>query len=131
MLKYQVLNVFFFVFHTAIILFNLFGWLWKSTRKWNLLTLTATGFSWFGLGIWYGWGYCPCTDWHWQVRLALGYRDMPYSYVKFLVDKLTGLNVNAALVDTLTVVSYFVALGASIWVNRRWFTQLYDRIVFR
>ncbi len=82
------------------------------------MTLTLTGLSWFGLGIWYGWGYCPSTEWHWEVRLALGYRDMPYSYIKFLVDKLTGLDVNAYLVDTATVVGYGIALALSLWVNR-------------
>ncbi len=131
MVWYQLLNGFFFIFHSGLIVFNLFGWLWPATRKWNLLTLTATGFSWFGLGIWYGWGYCPCTEWHWEVRLALGYRDMPYSYIKFLVDKLTGLDVNAILVDTATVVGYFSALVASLWVNRKWLRQIFLSIINR
>jgi hypothetical protein len=80
----NILNLGFFVFHTLWIAFNCVGWVWRRTRRWQFLTLTLTTLSWFGLGIWYGWGYCPCTDWHWQVRARLGYDDPP-SYVQLLV----------------------------------------------
>ena len=50
---YQFLNIFFFVFHTAITLFNITGWLFHPTRKWNIVTLLLTAFSWFFLGIWF------------------------------------------------------------------------------
>ena len=111
------LNKFFFVFHTLIIFFNLFGWLWKKTRKLNLISLLLTAFSWFALGICYGFGYCFCTDWHYQVRMNLGYYDMPPSYTKFLADSLTGLDINAALVDALTLIFFLLALFASIYTN--------------
>lgn len=116
---YALLDIGFIVFHSGLILFNLFGWIWKSTRPWNLVTLLLTGLSWFFLGIWYGWGYCPCTDWHWQVRRELGYTDMPHSYIKFLVEYLTGIEVSAELVDTATVVLFFIALFISVYVNYR------------
>ncbi|HKJ34196.1 MAG TPA: DUF2784 domain-containing protein [Balneolales bacterium] len=119
MLIYQILNVFFFVFHTAFTLFNAIGWVWKKTRLANLITLIVTGLSWFVLGIWYGIGYCPCTDWHWQVREALGYHDMPMSYMKFLLDHLTGLNWNPTLVDYGTLIGFILALVASITLNIR------------
>ncbi len=114
---YYFLDLFFIFFHTAFTLFNLFGWIWKRTRKWNLVTLLLTGFSWFILGIWYGFGYCPCTHWHWLVRLELGYTDMPNSYIKFLLDMLTGANWNAVLVDWMTGVSFAVAFAASLYLN--------------
>ncbi|MGZ8511472.1 MAG: DUF2784 family protein, partial [Chitinophagaceae bacterium] len=59
---YQFLNIFFFVFHTVFTLFNMVGWIFPRTRKLHLITLSITAFSWFVLGIWYGWGYCACTD---------------------------------------------------------------------
>lgn len=120
---YALLDIGFIVFHSGLILFNLFGWIWKSTRPWNLATLLLTGSSWFFLGIWYGWGYCLCTDWHWQVRRELGYTQMPSSYIKFLIEYLTGFDVNAALVDTATVVLFFTALFISIYVNYRNFIR--------
>ena len=116
---YHLLNIFFFVFHTGLTLFNLFGWIWRKTRLWNLVTLTATVFSWFILGLWYGFGYCPSTDWHWQVRMKLGYYDMPSSYIKFLIDSLTGLNVNAQFVDVSALVLLILALLSSLGLNIR------------
>ena len=114
---YQFLDIFFFVFHTCLILFNLFGWIWKATRKWNLLTLSATAFSWIILGIWYGFGYCPCTHWHWLVRRELGYSDMPNSYIKFLLDELVRLNFDAFTVDLWTGILFFSAFVVSLYVN--------------
>jgi hypothetical protein len=66
------LDVFFLVFHASLILFNLFGWMFRKTRVWNLVTLLLTGLSWTLLGIFYGFGYCPFTDWHFQVLEELG-----------------------------------------------------------
>jgi len=116
---YAFLDKFFFVFHSSLIVFSLFGWLWKKTRLANFIVLFLTGFSWFILGIWYGFGFCPCTEWHWQVRMKLGYYDMPISYTKFLVDSLTGLDVNATLVDILTLIFFLLALFISAMTNAR------------
>jgi hypothetical protein len=116
---YQFLNYFFFVFHTLFTLFNITGWLFRATRKWNLITLLLTAFSWFVLGIWYGWGYCFCTDWHWQVREHLGYHDQQNSYIHFLLLKLTGINFNQVLVEKATLLIFLVSLAMSVWLNVR------------
>lgn len=116
---YEFLNIVFIVFHTALILFNLFGWIWRRTRRWNLATLLLTAFSWFVLGLWYGWGYCPCTDWHWQVRRELGDTDMPNSYIKFLVELWTGIEVSAYTVDLWTGILFGLALLISLYVNMK------------
>jgi hypothetical protein len=71
------------------------------------------------LGIWYGWGYCVSTDWHWQVRQRLGYFDMSDSYIHFLLLKLTGINLSPQLVDTVTVLVFFISLVISLWLNIR------------
>ena len=115
----EFLNIFFFVFHTSILLFNCFGWCWKKTRRLNLLMLLLTAGSWFLLGIWFGWGYCLCTDWHWQVREGLGLYDQSASYVHFLILKLTGIRFPPALVDKLTVSLFFFSLAISSWLNFR------------
>lgn len=117
MMGYQLLNIFFFVFHTVLMLFNCFGWVWKKTRRWNLVTLLLTAGSWFIIGIWYGWGYCFCTDWHWTIREKMGLFDQSNSYVHFLLLKLTGINFRKDLVDTVTLIVFFVALGLSSWLN--------------
>ena len=119
MLFYQFLNAFFFFFHTLLIIFNCFGWIFPGLRKWNLVTLLLTVFSWFVLGIWYGWGYCLCTDWHYNVRAQLGYHDASNSYIHFLLLKLTGINFSEKLVDILTVIVFFLSLTISLWLNFR------------
>jgi hypothetical protein len=116
---YEFLNVFFFIFHTAITIFNCLGWIWKKTRKWHLITTLLTAGSWFVLGIWYGWGYCICTDWHWQVREQLGYYDQQRSYIHFLILKLTGLRVNEIIVEYLTLAIFLVTSILSVWLNVR------------
>ena len=114
---YQFLNIFFFVFHTTFTLFNMVGWIFRSTRKWHLVTLSLTAFSWFVLGIWYGWGYCFCTQWHWEVRQKLGYADHTNSYIQFLVLKLTGINFPIQLVDDVTLIVFITCFALSIWLN--------------
>lgn len=116
---YSFLNIFFFVFHTVFTLFNMTGWMFKKTRKWNLVTLLLTALSWFVLGIWYGWGYCVCTDWHWEVREELGYHDQQRSYIHFLLLKLTGIDFNEKMVENVTLAGFLIALVLSIWLNIR------------
>lgn len=107
------------MFHTCIILFNIFGWIWKKTRLANLILLSLTAFSWFFLGIWYGYGYCPSTDWHWQVRMKLGIYDMQSSYLEFLFETFTGLDVSRTLVDIFALIFLGAAFCASIVLNIR------------
>lgn len=116
---YAFLDKFFFIFHSSLIVFILFGWIWKKTRLANLIVILMTSFSWTILGIWYGFGFCPCTDWHWQVRVKLGYYDMPSTYTKFLIDSLSGLDVSPKLVDTLAVSLLILAFAASVFTNAK------------
>jgi hypothetical protein len=116
---YAFLDKFFFVFHSTLIVFNLLGWIWKKTRLANLIVILLTFLSWFILGIWHGFGYCPSTDWHWLVRKKMGYYDLPSTYTKFLIDSLTGWDVNPELVKILTVLLLALALFASVWTNVR------------
>ena len=120
---YKIANYFFFIFHLILIFFNLFGWIPKKLRKWNLVTLSLTAFSWFVLGIFYGFGYCFLTDWHWEVREKLGYSNNSNSYIQFLIKELTGVSVDETLVNTLTAIFFFTAFALSIyttiWKKRR------------
>ncbi|MCH7658071.1 MAG: DUF2784 domain-containing protein [Bacteroidetes bacterium] len=116
---YQVIDIFFLVFHTFLILFNLFGWIWKKTRKANLFLLVLTGASWAGLGLFYGIGYCPLTDWHFSVLERLGVYNLPNSYIKYLADRITGMSFNQDIVDSLTLYLYLAALVISLAMNYR------------
>ena len=128
---YSFLNIFFFVFHSCVVLFIVFGWIWKKTRLANLILIGLTAFSWFFLGIWYGFGYCPCTDWHWQVRMKLGLYDTSTSYLEFLVEKITGLDVSRSLVDVFAVVFLVIAFCLSVVLNIRNFRQRKSKKIIR
>jgi hypothetical protein len=111
----QIIDCFFILFHSALILFNVFGWIVPRWRFANLITLFLTAFSWFALGIWFGIGYCPFTDWHWKVRQLLGYNDQSNSYIHFLILKITGINLPENWVDTTTVIVFFTAFSISLY----------------
>lgn len=115
----DLIDYFFFVFHTLLLLFNIFGWIVPRWRFANLITLSLTAFSWFILGIWYGFGYCPFTDWHWKIRQLLGYHDDSNSYIHFLILKTTGINFSENFVDILTVIVFFTAFTISIYLAAR------------
>ncbi len=113
----HVLDYFFLVFHTALTLFNILGWIWKKTRLANFITLSLTALSWFGLGLFYGIGFCPLTEWHWQVLEKLGQHNLPYSYITYIIHRLTGLEVNDRLVEVSTAVVFFLSFFISGYLN--------------
>ncbi len=116
---YQVLDILLLLFHCSLILFNLFGWIWRKARRVHLFCISATILSWFGLGLFYGWGYCPCTDWHWQVKQNLGETGLPASCIKYYLDNIFGFAWNPVLVDGMVVGCGVSALTASVWLNWR------------
>ncbi len=81
-----LLDVLFTLLHLLIIGFNLFGWIWPATRKLHLWCAGATAFSWLILGIWFGLGYCPITDYQWQIKEKLGEQNLPNSFIKYYAD---------------------------------------------
>ncbi|HQG56136.1 MAG TPA: DUF2784 domain-containing protein [Bacteroidales bacterium] len=117
---YRFLDLFFIVFHTSLTLFNALGWVWKKTRLLNLITLFFTGALWLFLGLIVGTpGYCPLTDWHFDVLEKLGKTGLPNSYIKYLADRLTGFDFNPAFVDAMTLIVFSAALLSSISFNLR------------
>jgi len=115
----QFLDWFFFLFHLCLVVFNLFGWIWKKTRRWNLLALLLTFSSWFLLGLIYGMGFCPFTEWHWQVLYKLGETGLPDSYISYLITRTTGIIPPQGLVDKATLGGAFLAFFISLVLNIR------------
>ena len=97
------LNIFFFLIHTALIGFNLVGWIWPRTQKVHLLTIGATLFSWVVMGAWRGWGYCLCADWHFQIRRSLNIHTGESSYTELLFNQIPGVTVSRTFADIVTV----------------------------
>ena len=115
----QIADIFFFVFHTVLTVFNLIGWAFRKLCRLNLITLLLTGFSWGVLGIFFGFGYCFLTDWHWTVRQNLGYETPYHSYIQFFLDKVFGIHTTQKIADTGTLVLFLLALLLSVFTNVR------------
>jgi hypothetical protein len=113
----HLLDIFFTILHLIIIGFNLLGWIWKRTRKLHLVCVAITATCWFILGIWLGIGYCPITDWHWQIKDKLGEQNLPGSFIGYYADKISGRHINDTLIDTLTAGSFFAAVALSVYFN--------------
>jgi hypothetical protein len=109
-------DVAFFVVHSIWIGFICIGWAAKRTRRAHLAAVALIAVSWFGLGAWFGWGYCPMTDWHWQVRERLGHQDPP-SYVQLLVRVVTGLELTARTADLMAVATLGAAAVLTVVAN--------------
>jgi uncharacterized membrane protein (Fun14 family) len=114
---YLFLDYAFVILHSSLILFNLTGWAWKRTRRVHLIIIGSTIASWFGLGIFYGWGYCPLTDWHWDIKQTLGETYLPNSFVMYYGDKLTGLTLDPFAVDAAVFILGLLAFLLSCWLN--------------
>jgi len=113
----KLFDIFLSLLHFALIGFNLFAWIFPKTRKAHLITIGATAFSWFGLGIFFGWGYCPITDWEWQVKEKLGETHLPNSFIKYYADKITGTDIDPSIIDGFTLGFFLAAIILSIYVN--------------
>ena len=117
-----LLDRLFLLAHTALILFVLVGWIWPGSRRLHRWVVLLIAGSWFGLGLRYGIGYCPCTDWHWQIRRQLGDDDLPTSYIKFLLDSWFETSIGAQLVDAVTLALFLLvfALSNFLWCLEWW-----------
>lgn len=113
----QLADILFTLLHLVLIGFNLLGWIWQRTRKIHLICIILTAGSWLILGIWFGLGYCPITDWQWQIKEKLGERDLPNSFIKYYADRISGQDISAAFIDTVTAVCFGLAALLSVYVN--------------
>ena len=112
-----LLDLFYTMVHLAIIGFNLLGWIWTRTRRAHLISVLITAGSWLILGIWYGIGYCPVTEWQWNVKRKLGEDNLPGSFIKYFADKVFNTNFDPNLINTITAVSFGVVAFVSIMLN--------------
>ena len=103
--------------HLLIIGFNLFGWIFPRARKFHLAFIILTALCWFVLGIWYGIGYCPVTDWQWRIKEQLGEHNLPPSFITYFAEKIFQTEFSDALVNTLTLVLFLAAAVVSIYLN--------------
>ena len=105
--------------HLLVICFNLFAWIPLRTRRAHLWGAGITLGSWIGLAPWFGLGYCPITDWQWEVKARLGERALPNSFVKYYADKLAGSDISPSAVDAWTAGLFAASIIASVALHLR------------
>lgn len=114
---FKFLDIILNFLHIAIIAVNISFWVFKKTRIIHIICALLTLFSWVGLGFSYGWGYCFLTDWHWRIKGYLGETQLPYSYIKYLVDRLIGIDSDPLLIDTGTGIIFGAVFILSCFLN--------------
>lgn len=117
----NLLDIAFYVVHLSIIVYSLIGWAWRRGRRAHLIFLGVIFACWFGIGLTfgYGFGYCPLTDWHWQLKVKLGasYTDLPVSFIKHVWDGALPWTITPRAADILTFAAFFTAVAITIYLN--------------
>lgn len=113
----RFLDVLLTIVHLGIVLFNLFGWIPRATRRAHFVSIVLTAASWFLLGLWFGMGYCPFTDWQWNVKARLGERDLPANFIEYFAERVTGYDFDSSFVSGVIAVCFALAALVSIYVN--------------
>ncbi|NJD69752.1 MAG: DUF2784 family protein [candidate division NC10 bacterium] len=103
--------------HLTIIVFCMVGWVFQSARVVHLVVVIGIACSWFILGRSRGYGYCLITDLQRRVRKRLGDPPGPDSFVKYQLDRLTGMDFNPQSVEAVIQTSFYLSALASIYVN--------------
>jgi Protein of Unknown function (DUF2784) len=118
----HAIDVLFFGFHTALILFNLVGWVWPQTRRLHFFCIAGTLFSWVAMGAFYGFGYCLCTDWHFQVRRSLGLPVFGQTYLQLTSQVFLGIELSQTVSNLLAGGGLLLILLAMVvvGVRQRW-----------
>ncbi|MFY0606686.1 MAG: DUF2784 domain-containing protein [Cyclobacteriaceae bacterium] len=97
------LDTFFTLFHSAFVLFVLFGWAHPKTQKAHITSLLLTITAWLLIGLYVGTiGYCPLTDWHWDIKRALGETGMSSSFIGYMIEQYLGLKFTKITYDILS-----------------------------
>jgi hypothetical protein len=111
------IDVLFTLLHIIIILFNLFGWIFPAARKAHFISIIITAFCWFVLGIWFGWGYCPLTDWQWHIKEQLGETNLPASFITWFANKTIGMRFSDTFINLITLLLFISAAIVSVYFN--------------
>lgn len=112
----KIIDIFLTIFHISLITFFILGWICKRTRKVHYLLVIIIAISWFILGLFYGFGYCFLTDIHWRVKMILNEENLPISFIKYVLDKITGKDFSEIWVDYMTLAVFVCVLVISTFL---------------
>mgnify|MGYP002622696605 FL=1 len=103
--------------HLFVVFFNLLGWAHPRTRRAHRCVLGITAFCWLAAGpvFWGTLGYCPLTEWHWDVKTARGEGPLPSSYIDYLLQA-AGLHFSARAIDTAVGGVFFALCVCTLYL---------------
>lgn len=115
------LDIFFSILHLLVTGFNLLDWIPRATRRLHRWCVAITAFCWLAAGAWVGRiGYCPLTDWHWDVKRMRGETDLPASFISYIANRLgfypAPLHVDIAVGLAFAVI---VMITIALWGRER------------
>jgi hypothetical protein len=112
-----------YLLHLTTTTIIVFGWIPPATRMINWYLIVATFLSWLGLGLVFGFGFCLFTDIQSRIRRRLGIEEPMESFVKDVLDRITGRDLDPAHVEIGTQIVFYFSAAASFYVNfgHRWF----------
>lgn len=113
----EVYDYAFTIFHSLFILFVLLGWVHPKTQRIHQIALLLTLIAWVLIGLYIGTiGYCPLTDWQWDIKRQLGYQNLPSSFTEYIAEKVSGYNFKKSHVDVVTALG--LAFGVVMAIVR-------------
>ena len=116
---YRLIDGLFHSVHIFIILFVATGWIFSALLPYHLALISLTLACWFILGIWFGFGYCPISDWHWKFKGAVGEGRPDGSYIYVVLQRFSQRKLNAAVVDKVVLIGTLAIMGISLFLNLR------------
>jgi len=74
------------------------------------------------MGAFYGFGYCLCTDWHFQVRRSLGLPVFGHTYLQLMAQVFLGIEMSQTVSNLLAGGGLLFILVAmlAVWIKQRW-----------
>lgn len=110
------------ILHFTLVCFVVFGAFFKKLVPVHFPVLLIIWLSWCALGYYLdALGYCPLTDWHWQVKYRQGQVNLPPSYIEYCYGKITGQDVDNALISNITAGVMLVVTIFSGYRFFKWF----------
>lgn len=106
-LFWNLLDFLMHIIHLSLISFMLTGWVFEATRFPHYVLIWLIFGSWFGLGIFYGFGYCLVTDLQWRVKEKLGNPPSTKFYVKHMIDKVISHDIDETLINHISSYTYY------------------------
>ncbi len=103
--------------HWVLILFCAIGWILPQTRMAHLGLVVLIAFSWFGLGLFRGLGFCVLTDLQWKVKRLLGQSPGSRSFVINELEQFVRIPLNQGFVDRVVEIGFYLAAFLSLYVN--------------